>query len=890
MGRTEVLTDLRSCRCVSQIAVFALMLLLGGTAAMASPKSFSIDSQDAPHSLLEFGRQSGLQILFASDKVKGITTNAVYGSYEPIDALHLLLKGTPLTVSEKSEGVLVVGPQLKARNSLSAEPVAGNTDGSTARLAQATAAASQPQSGADSVSKNGAASSSSVSSGSESLKLSEIIVTAQKVSQKLMDVPMSITVVTGDQLEELQATRILDWLALVPGLNINDGTTPGKGALILEGIPSLGAASEVGMYVNDTPVGSSSTFGSGGATVLDLLPYDLDRIEVLRGPQGTLYGASSMGGLVKYVMKSPDLDNFSASVGGDFFSIKGSDGRGDGVRGALNLPVVSGLLGLHVSAYDQYTPGFITNGLTGAKDQNGIRQTGGRAALLWDINSDACILVSALYQKVAAANQTEVALNQATGLPIYGDFAEDNVRQEPSTQEVRLYDLTLNWNLHWADLTSVSSYQNFQDNLTGDATASLAPFNALLGAFHLPTFAQADTNIDLGLEKFTQEVRLASPQDQPLRWLVGGFFTHEETTNEDAFNVYDAAGVPVAALNPFITNDLRATYKEYAGFGDLTYQITNRFDVTGGVRYAHNSQSYQSQSGSFIGAVFDTPSPPSSGRSSEGVTTFLFSPNYHFNETTIAYLRVATGYQPGGANVLSPFFPTAPATFSSSRLIDYQPGLKSTFLDGRASVDVSAFYIDWTKIQLLVEGPSDLANAEENGGKARSTGFDFAGSYTLIPGLVLGTNFNYTDAILTSPVASLNSLSGAPLPYVPRWSGALTAEYNTLLPGANWRTFAGGSYHYVGPRFSGVEGATVTQQLLQPADAEVRSYSTIDLHLGASHGGLRVSLYARNLTDKYAYLAPTFYRYSANPLYIPIDIQAPVLQPRTIGISVDQTF
>jgi iron complex outermembrane recepter protein len=876
-------------RGVCSIAVWALLLTSGGMRAMATPKAFSIDSQDAPRALLEFGRQSALQILFESDKVKGIITNAVHGSYEPMEALRLLLKGTPLFLSEKSSGVVVVGPQAKGRNWISANPVSVNPDGSAARLAQSNATSTLPQSGIDSSSKNGALSSSSVSSSSESLKLSEIIVTAQKISQKLMDVPVSISVLTGDQLEEMRAARIADWLALVPGLNINDGTTPGKGALILEGIPSLGAASEVGVYVNDTPVGSSSTFGSGGATILDLLPYDLDRIEVLRGPQGTLYGASSMGGLVKYVVKSPDLYNFSASVGGDLFGIKGSDGHGDAVRGALNLPIVSGLLGLHVSAYDQYTPGFITNGLTGAKDQNGIRQTGGRAAVLWDINSDASIQISSLYQKVAAANQTEVALNQTNGLPLYGNFTEDNVRQEPSQQVLRLYDLTLNWNLHWAELTSVSSYQNFQDDLTGDATASIAPFNGLLGLFQLPTFTQADVNINLGLEKFTQEVRLASPQDQPLRWLVGGFFTHEKTANEDAFKVYEATSAPIAVLNPFITSDLRATYKEYAAFGDLTYRITSRFDVTGGVRYAHNSQFFQSQSGSFFGTLFGVPSPPSSGRSSEGVTTFLFSPNYHLNETTIAYLRVATGYQPGGANVVSPLFPNAPSTFSSSRLIDYQPGLKSTFLDGRASVDLSAFYIDWTKIQLLVEGPSDLANAEENGGKARSTGFDFAGIYTLLPGLVLGANFNYTDAILTSPVASLNTSSGARLPYVPRWSGALTAEYNRPLA-TNWRAFAGSTYHYVGRRFSGVEGATVTPTLLLPADAEVRSYSTLDLHLGASHGGLRVLFYAKNLADKNAYLAPSFYRYSVTPFNTPIDIQAPVLQPRTIGISIDQTF
>ena len=861
------------------------MLALGGTRAMATPKSFSIDSQDAPRSLLAFGQQSALQILFESDKVKGVITNAVHGSYEPIEALRLLLKGTPLMLSERSNGVLVVGPLVKSRNSLNADPVL-NADGSATRLAQSSAPGQQAQTSTDRLPNNGDLSASPGSTGSESLKLSEIVVTAQKITQKLMDVPASISVLTGDQLEELQATRVSDWLALVPGLNINDGTTPGKGALVLEGIPSLGAASEVGVYVNDTPIGSSSTFGSGGATILDLMPYDLDRIEVLRGPQGTLYGASSMGGLVKYVVKSPDLDNFSANLGGDFFGIKGSEGHGDGVRGAVNLPLVRDVLGLRVSAYDQYTPGYITNGLTGAKDQNGIRQSGGRAALLLDINSDASIQLSSLYQKVAAANQTEAALNAMTGLPIYGAFSEDNVRQEPSQQVLRLYDLTLNWNLHWAELTSVSSYQNFQDNLTGDATASLFPYNELLGLLHLPGFAQAGVNVDLGLEKFTQEVRLASPRDQPLRWLVGGFFTHEETTNEDAFNVYDTSGVPVAPLNPFITSDLSATYKEYAGFGQLTYQFTDRFDLTGGVRYAHNSQSFQSQGSTVFGAA-----QPNSGVSSEGVPTFLFNPNYHLNDKTIVYARVATGYQPGGANALSALFPNAPPTFSSSRLIDYQPGLKSTFLDGRATVDLSAFYIDWTKIQLLVYNPSGSIDVEENGGKARSTGFDFAGSYALAPGLTVGTNLNYTDAILTTPVASLNTLAGARLPFVPRWSGTLTAEYNAPVAG-NWRVLAGGDYHYVGSRPSAVEGQTNTPATLAPSDMTARSYSAVDFHLGAAHGGLRFSLYAKNLADKQAFLAPSFYRYTQQVLTppTPYDIQAPVLQPRTIGISLDQTF
>jgi iron complex outermembrane recepter protein len=895
---------------VACLGLGAISVATQAEAAFKQPTN--IPAQGLDTALQAFARDRNLQLVYASDEVNSLRTSGAFGELTADQALTQLLSGTGLTYRYLDAQTITVYPRKilstsderggAGKGEVSSPGMTENQGGDQDkgfwdrfRVARADQGISSSSSRAGFFSANpsGAAGgtssdSSSDTSSSEQTKLDEIVVTAQKVSEKLMKVPESISVLTGEQLDQLHVVRMSDWSALAPGLNINDDSTPGKGALVLEGIPSLGAASEVGVYVDDTAIGSSSTFGSGGATFLDLMPYDLDRIEVLRGPQGTLYGASSMGGLVKYVAKAPNVNNSSFNVGGDFFGIKGSDGHGDGIRGAINLPIVSGQLGLRASAYDEYTPGFITNGLTRARDQNGIRQTGGRAALLWDINSDISIQISGLYQKVAADNETEVALSQATGQPIYGAFTEDNVRPEPSAQRLRLYDLTLNWDLHWAQLTSVSSYQNFQDDLSGDATADFAPYNVLLGLLHLPGFAQASLQVNVGLEKFTQEIRLASPQNQRLKWLVGGFFTHEKSTNDDTFDVYDSGGAPISLLNPFVSAKLDSTYKEYAAFGDLTWQVTDRLDLTGGVRYAHNSQFFQSQTGGFLENL-GGPLPPSSGKSSESVPTFLFSPNYHLNDTTIAYVRIATGYQPGGANVVSALFPTVPSTFSSSRLIDYQPGLKSTFLDGRVSVDVSAFFIEWTKIQLLVEGPSGT-NAEENGGKARSRGFDLTGSYTLIPGLVLGTNLNYTDAILTTPVASLNTVAGARLPYIPRWSGALTAEYTTPLLGANWRAFAGGGYHYIGSRPSNVEGATVSPTLLLPADATARSYNTLDLHLGATRRGLRVSLYAKNLTDKHAYLAPTFYRYSVEPFNTPIDLQAPVLQPRTIGISVDQTF
>jgi iron complex outermembrane receptor protein len=462
-----------------------------------------------------------------------------------------------------------------------------------------------------------------------------------------------------------------------------------------------------------------------------------------------------------------------------------------------------------------------------------------------------------------------VALRTATGQPLFGDLTNDNIRAEPFQQQLRLYDLTLNWDMGWARLTSASSYQNFQNNSIADDSAVLTTLGV----------AQSDQSTRIDLEKFTQEIRLTSPQQQALKWLAGIFYTHELGSNVDLVNGYSATGAPLTSSNPLEMSSEPSIYQEYAAFGDVTYSFNDQFDLTGGLRYAHNNQSFSTMiGGSFV--------PPSTlpGRSDQGVTTFMVSPNYHINDNTILYVRVASGYQPGGPNTVFPGV-SAPTQFQSSTLIDYQPGLKSTFLDNRASVDLSAFYIDWTKIQILTNLPGEQTTFFVNGGKARSEGLDLSGQYSPWTSLVLGANLNYTDAILTTPVASLNTDAGARLPFIPRWSGSLTAQYNTQI-GANWSAFGGGGYRYLGSRLSTPAGES-SQGL--PGGYTLGSYSLVDLRAGVSHGGLTAALYAKNVADKRAYQAPADYRYT---YYVnaPIDIKAAVVQPRTLGISIDQTF
>jgi outer membrane receptor protein involved in Fe transport len=272
------------------------------------------------------------------------------------------------------------------------------------------------------------------------------------------------------------------------------------------------------------------------------------------------------------------------------------------------------------------------------------------------------------------------------------------------------------------------------------------------------------------------------------------------------------------------------------------------------------------------------------GSSSEGVLTFSVSPEVHLTKTTMLYARIASGYQPGGPNVVvtgSSF----PPTFGSSHLVDYQVGLKSSLLDGHATVDLSAFLINWSDIQVAVlEGDgSGILPA----GAARSEGFDFSGTWSPVRGLTFASSLAYSDAYLTTAVASLGSSAGARLPYIPMWSGSLSAEYVRAI-NESWNGFVGGGWRYTGSRYSAVQGSISNFNPANPQGLEAAAFGVIDAHLGAKSGGFTIALFAKNLADRRAYLSPVVGEYDA--LQSPIDAQAAVLQPRTIGVSIDKTF
>jgi outer membrane receptor protein involved in Fe transport len=711
--------------------------------------------------------------------------------------------------------------------------------------------------------------------------VSEVVVTAEKRTERLQDVAASVSVLPGQALEQMQATRLEDWAGYVPGLVVADAGAPGQAFIAIDGIAPLGAASEVGLYVNETPIGSSSSFQGANGFSIDMMPYDLERIEVLRGPEGTLYGASTMGGLIKYVLAEPNLDSFSGRIGGDVFGVEGAHAPGGGGRGEVNIPLIEDKLAVRVSGYDENTPGFINDATTGQKGDNAVRQGGGRLALLWKPEANLSVELGAIYQNTKADNLDFVALNAATGAPLAGGRSNINTLPEPYDQSLQLYDATIKWNLGWGQLTSISSYESFTNDTTEDLTRYIGVY---LGYFGAPGPGTSDFHEDYRLKKFTQEVRIASPEGQKLEWLAGAYYTHEDGSNYEVFNTYSDAGAPLAGLNPLEFVELPSTYEEYAAFGHATYHFNDQFELAAGIRYAHNSQTFtEYEGGALVGSSpLTAPVLTVPGSSSEGVVTFSVGPKIHLTRTTILYANISSGYQPGGPNVVLPGVTGLPSAFNSARLIDYQVGLKSTFLDGRASVDLSAYDIDWTKIQVAVLIGNE--SAIENAGAARSQGVDVSGTYSPLRGLTLGGSLSYTDAILTSDVASIGAIYGARLPYVPMWSGALTADYSRTVT-ARWTGFIGGGYRYIGSRYSAVQGSVANGE---DQGAEVGSYGVVDMHVGARSGGLKVAIFAKNLFDKHAYLAPATYFYDA--LGSAIDIKAPVLTPLTVGLSIDKSF
>jgi iron complex outermembrane receptor protein len=693
--------------------------------------------------------------------------------------------------------------------------------------------------------------------------LPEIIVTAEKRSQNILKVPASVSFISSENLTAQGAKSLQDYGAYVPGLQIDSLGTPGQSTITLRGIAPLGSGTAVGTYIDDAPLGSSSFYTSANLFQLDLLPYDVRGVEVLRGPQGTLYGASTMGGLLKYALIKADPSKLSGAVGGEVSTIHGAGDVGLGGRAMVNVPIVQDRLALRASGFYQKSPGYMDDVNRGIKDVNDYKQYGGRLALAIKPAEDVEITLDGLYQKIDSDGNAISLLDANPASPTYqkplfGDLKTSLAQDEPFRQTTGFLKGVLTWDLPFGSFTAVSSYSRVRSRQGVDISFAYGPvIESIIGQPGL-----SGQYLDITVRKFTQELRLASAAGGTFEWMIGAFYTRERSTNDQLVTALDVNFQPTV-LDPLLTASLPTRYREIAGFGNLTWNLTEALSVTGGLRYSHNSQVYKQ----FTGGAFGIGN--GGGKSSENVTTYSVSGKYQIDPNVMAYARVASGYQPGGANVAAA---NVPPTVGPSRLTNYEAGLKGRLLDGLLTVDMALFRMDWKDIQVrATTPPPENIGYLVNAGRARSEGLEAAVQVRPDSHLTLGANFVYTKARFTVSIPSLAVGPGDRLPHVPRYTASATADYDFDLA-ADWAASLGGGVRYTGNRISSAA----------PPIYPERRYVAVDTHARLVHGDWKLGLFAKNLFDKRAYItkqdligATTF---------------GSILQPRTIGLSVDRSF
>lgn len=731
-------------------------------------------------------------------------------------------------------------------------------------------------------------------------ELDQVIVTANKRPEDARNVASSISVIGAAQLQDMQATQLSDYSSYVPGLQVSSNGTPGQTTVSLRGIAPLSSSATVGTYIDEAPVGSNGIYQAATIFMLDLLPYDIDHIEVLRGPQGTLYGAGSMGGLLKYVMRQPDLSETGFRVGGGFSGVDGGN-HGSDFRFGANLPLSKDRLGLRLSYARNNIPGYIDNAVDGSKDINGGAQTSARAALLWQ-GDGIDLKLTAMRQSIDSDNNAAVSLDPATGKPIGGDLAHLVYVDAPFRKDIDYYAATLDWNLGWADFTSASGYSDIDTMRRQDTTVDYGQFTNLGLGLADPGSSYYDNT--LSFHQFTQEFRLSSKSGNRLEWLLGVFYDKETGDNHQhiALNQIDGSPLPSpydAIAGDLATLHLPTDYKETAVFANAAYRFTDRFKVGAGVRYAKNEQHFSQIVES--GLLLPIGNDPSD--SSESVVTWSLTPQFQLSKDTLLYAKVATGYQPGGPNVL---LPGVPPQVDSSTLTSYEAGIKATLADNRVQIDAAAYRLDWKDIQVVstFNGASGLVN----GGTARSQGFELAASYRPSANLKLGLNAAYTDADLSEDFPTLqipsppylvllnSGLAGDRMPYTPKFSAALTFDYFFPVGGNGWDGHVGGGFRWVGDRVAGTSqlqvivdaasGAVLQSTLTPPLKLD--SYGALDLYAGVENEHWSIRAFLKNATDERAYSSISSHQDQLTKAYVE-NVAVPI-QPRTFGLEFDYSF
>ncbi len=741
--------------------------------------------------------------------------------------------------------------------------------------------------------------------------LQEIVVTAEKRTSTVQDTPISMTALSGDLMQQQGITDISGIIQAVPGVSQR---TAGSGQTELEmrGLSSSGgAAPTVGFYLDDYPL-SPPAAALNGKVVIDPDLFDVNRVEVLRGPQGTLYGSGSMGGTVKLVTNDPKFNVFEGAV-----EAVGSGTTGGGFnRGGnlmLNVPVIDDRVAMRVVLTDKYTDGWINRIVLGQDfpvptnpgpcgpgwpgctrgDVTAVTPEavvprvnwellqGGRVELLAQPADGLKINATAMYQKISMGGYDEYDLPPGIPDEHFQPFNND----EPFYDEFRLYGLTVTYDLSFAELTSASAYYAREENQTSDVSEALYSVVGLFGA-SIPEFYQIPFNETDSTEQFSEEIRLASTGSGPLQWIGGVFFSKFESI----FTEYNASAplafisVGGAAANPTgIIYQAHNPYqmKQYAAFGEGTYALTDNLKLTAGVRYyKYDSRADEETSGfatdsGNAGVTLNSFTQSNSGANPK--VTLSYEQNHDFT----LYGTIARGFRPGGINqqIPSSICTISPETYSPDSTWNYEVGEKSRMLDSRLVLNADVYYIRWAQVQQVVNQPCGYP-LSVNAGDAASYGPEIEFTALLTPQLTLTFSGTYTHSALTSVNPAVTAVdpslaSGLPILNIPKYTETTSLTYTTPVS-ETYKFEARVNNSYVGESTD-----------IEYTYATLPAYDLVGLRCGLVSNKLSGYVFADNLTNTHAELGINTTGFSWT---IPSLERVVTNQPRTIGVDIKYNF
>ncbi len=683
---------------------------------------------------------------------------------------------------------------------------------------------------------------------SEPVQLDTVVITANKRREKQREVAGTVSVLDGGDLERRGARDQEDTLKLAPGVQFNKGDISSN-TITIRGIGTSttnegGGAQQgpTGQYLEDVPLSSAT----GKGIIWDPITFDLDRVEVLRGPQGVLFGSGSLGGALRYLFNKPRFGEFEASLKGEYAKASGGNSK-PSEFGMINVPLGEGKAALRAVVFDRRDPGYLDNLGTGHKDANEVKQRGGR------------LLVSV--KPADGFIATLVASTQDTKQGDTFSVSPDKGRLEhtapnDSRRHVRndFYSLTADWNFGPATLTSITGYwKNKADGLIDD-TELFGSVGLVLPQVYRPYASQEHAT--------SQEIRIASNPGGPFSYVAGVFY--QKSSNSFAGKQID----PSAAFGVTDLVDLTTDGggSEKALFADAEYAFGGGWSAGLGARYYRTATH-----GSQAGTIFGAPAPFTLPDGSDHGTTPKATVKYRFG-SNLWYALASKGYRYGGSNG-----PPLNTLFKSDSLWNYETGLRLNPAEG-LQIDLTAFMLEWknaqfTFFQVLNNLPSSSIG---NVGKARSTGLEAALRYRFTPAFDASLSAAYLDAktkvdvlIPSGGPTSLTAPSGSRLPGTPKLQTAMQGNYRFEAP-MEWGGRANATYTHVGSRvmFLGDN---------KPADA----YDTVDFGLDFSKQNWTVAAGISNVTNEKGVLSITGAPAGVGPF-----AQYFLQRPRTFVVSL----